>query len=103
MWELAKQTSGRPDDPSRVMLGLGAWWEPIASRVGEKRERPLQAMREHVEAIRQLFTMEEVTYQGEFVKLDRVRLDVVFGDLRPESLSVLERGRLDVFEDFVAL
>lgn len=88
MWELGKQVSGRPDDPSRVMLGLGAWWEPIAGRVGEKREKPLQAMREHVEAIRQLFTMEEVTYQGEFVKLDRVRLDVVFGDLRPRDIPI---------------
>ncbi len=88
MWELAKQTSGRPDDPSRVMLGLGAWWEPIAGRVGAKRERPLLAMREHVEAIRQLFTMEEVTYQGEFVKLDRVKLDVVFGDTRPRDIPI---------------
>lgn len=88
MWELAKQTSNRPDDPSRVMLGLGAWWEPIASRVGEKRERPLQAMREHVEAIRQLFTMQEVSYQGEFVKLDRVKLDVVFGDTRPRDIPI---------------
>ncbi len=90
MWELAKQTSaaGAANDPSRVMLGLGAWWEPIASRVGEKRERPLQAMREHVEAIRQLFTMEEVSYQGEFVKLDRVKLDVVFGDTRPRDIPI---------------
>ncbi len=88
MWELAKQTSGRPDDPSRVMLGLGAWWEPIAGRVGVKRERPLQAMREHVEAIRQLFTMEEVTYQGEFVKLDRVKLDVVFGNTGPRDIPI---------------
>jgi len=88
MWELGKQVSGDPDAPSRVMLGLGAWWEPIASRVGIKRERPLQAMREYVEAIRQLFTMEEVTYQGEFVKLDRVRLDVVFGDTRPRDIPI---------------
>jgi 5,10-methylenetetrahydromethanopterin reductase len=88
MWELGKQVSGRPDDASRVMLGLGAWWEPIASRVGEKRAKPLQAMREHVEAIRQLFSMEEVSYQGEFVKLDRVRLDVVFGDTRPRNIPI---------------
>lgn len=88
MWELAQQTSGDPDAPSRVMLGLGAWWEPIAGRVGVKRERPLQAMREHVEAIRRLFTMEEVTYQGEFVKLDRVRLDVVFADRRPRDIPL---------------
>jgi 5,10-methylenetetrahydromethanopterin reductase len=88
MWELGKQVSSRPNDPSRVMLGLGAWWEPIAGRVGVKRVRPLQAMREHVEAIRQLFTMEEVTYQGEFVKLDRVKLDVVFGDTRPRDIPI---------------
>ncbi len=88
MWELGKQVSGDPDAPSRVMLGLGAWWEPIASRVGEKREKPLKAMREYVEAIRALFSMQEVTYAGEFVKLDRVRLDVVFGDTRPRDIPI---------------
>ncbi len=84
MWELG----GRPDGHGRVMLGLGAWWEPIASRVGVKREKPLKAMREHVEAIRQLFTMEEVTYQGEFVHLDRIRLDVAFGDQSPRDIPI---------------
>ncbi|MGQ9904837.1 MAG: LLM class flavin-dependent oxidoreductase, partial [Anaerolineae bacterium] len=88
MWELGKQVSGDPDAPSRVMLGLGAWWEPIASRVGEKREKPLKAMREYVEAIRALFSMQEVTYAGEFVKLDRVKLDVVFGDTRPRDIPI---------------
>lgn len=85
MWELAGKTA---DGRSRVMLGLGAWWEPIAGRVGVKRERPLAAMREHVEAIRQLFTMEEVTYQGDFVKLDRVRLDVAYGDTSPRDIPL---------------
>lgn len=84
MWELAAKVDGR----GRVMLGLGAWWEPIASRVGVKRERPLKAMREHVEAIRQLFTMEEVTYEGEFVHLDRVKLDVAFGDTSPRDIPI---------------
>jgi 5,10-methylenetetrahydromethanopterin reductase len=88
MWELGKQISGQPDERSRVMLGIGAWWEPIAGRVGVKREKPLQAMREHVESMRQLFTMEEVTYKGEFVNLDRVRLDVVFGDTRPRDIPI---------------
>jgi 5,10-methylenetetrahydromethanopterin reductase len=63
LWELGGQVNGR----GRVMLGLGAWWEPIASRVGVNRVRPLKAMRENVETIRRLFTMEEVTYQGEYV------------------------------------
>jgi 5,10-methylenetetrahydromethanopterin reductase len=85
MWELAGLTA---DGQSRVMLGLGAWWEPIASRVGADRRKPLRAMREHVEAIRQLFTLEEVTYEGEFVKLDRVRLDVAYGDATPRDIPI---------------
>lgn len=85
MWELGGLTS---DGQSRVMLGLGAWWEPIASRVGVDRKRPLKAMRENVEAIRQLFTMEEVTYDGEFVKLDQVRLDVAFGEVSARDIPI---------------
>lgn len=84
MWELGGKVNGR----SRVMLGLGAWWEPIAGRVGVKREKPLKAMRENIESIRQLFTMEEVTYQGEFVNLDRVKLDVAFGDTSPCDIPI---------------
>ena len=85
MYELAGRTA---DGRSRVMLGLGAWWEPIASRVGADRRKPLQAMREHVEALRRLFTMEEVTYAGEFVRLDRVRLDVAYGDASPRDIPI---------------
>lgn len=84
MWELA----GKVDGKGRVMLGIGAWWEPIAGRVGVNRTKPLKAMREHVEAIRKLFSMEEVTYQGEFVNLDRVRLDVAFGDTSPRDIPL---------------
>ena len=85
MWELAGLTE---KGESRVMCGLGAWWEPIASRVGEDRRIPLKAMREHVEAIRALFTMEEVTYEGEIVQLDRIRLDVAYGDTGPRNIPI---------------
>jgi 5,10-methylenetetrahydromethanopterin reductase len=84
MWELGDKVDGR----GRVMLGLGAWWEPISRRVGVNRTKPLTAMREYVESIRKLFTMEEVTYQGEFVHLDRVRLDVAFGDTSPRDIPI---------------
>ena len=84
MWELA----GKVDGHGRVMLGIGAWWEPIATRVGVTRTKPLKAMREHIESIRQLFTMEEVTYKGEFVNLDRIRLDVAFGDTSPRDIPL---------------
>ncbi|MFP4394167.1 MAG: LLM class flavin-dependent oxidoreductase [Anaerolineales bacterium] len=85
MWELGGLG---PDGRGRVMLGLGAWWEPIASRVGVDRRKPLTAMREHIAALRQLFTMEEVTYEGQFVHLDRVRLDVAFGDTAPRDIPL---------------
>lgn len=84
MWELGGKVDGR----GRVMLGLGAWWEPIASRVGVNRHRSLTAMREYVEATRQLFTMEEVTYEGDFVQLDRVKLDVAFGDTSARDIPI---------------
>jgi 5,10-methylenetetrahydromethanopterin reductase len=85
MWELGGLT---PDGRSRVMLGLGAWWEPIASRVGADRRKPLTAMRENIEAIQALFTMEEVSYSGEFVNLDQVRLDVAYGNTSPREIPI---------------
>lgn len=84
MWELG----GKVDGQGRVLLGLGAWWEPIASRVGVQMSKPLKAMRENVEAIRQLLTMETVTYQGEFVNLENVSLDVVYGDTSPRDIPI---------------
>ena len=84
MWELG----GKVDGKGRVMLGLGAWWEPIASRVGVKMSRPLKAMRENIESIRQLLTMETITYQGEFVNLENVSLDVVYGDTSPRDIPI---------------
>ena len=85
MWELAGLT---PEGESRVMLGLGAWWEPIASRVGADRRLPLRAMRENIEAIRSLFTMQEISYEGEFVNLDKVKLDVAYGSTEPRNIPI---------------
>jgi 5,10-methylenetetrahydromethanopterin reductase len=45
-------------------------------------------MRENIESIRQLFTMEEVSYTGEFVNLDRVSLDVAYGDAGPRDIPI---------------
>ena len=74
--------------PGRIMLGLGAWWDPLARKVGITRTSPLQCMRETVEACRRLFTLDEVTYQGEFVHLDGVRIDVVHGDTGPRRIPI---------------
>ena len=84
MWELG----GKVDGEGRVLLGLGAWWEPIASRVGVQMSKPLKAMRENVEAIRLLLTMDTITYRGEFVNLENVSLDVVYGDTSPRDIPI---------------
>jgi 5,10-methylenetetrahydromethanopterin reductase len=74
--------------PGRVKLGLGAWWEPLASKVGVNRRRPLQAMRETVEAVRRLLAMERVSYHGDFVHLDDVEIDIVHGDRSPKHVPI---------------
>ncbi|WP_296604815.1 LLM class flavin-dependent oxidoreductase [Nocardioides sp.] len=74
--------------PGRVMLGLGAWWEPLATKVGVDRRKPLRAMRETVEATRRLLAMERVTYDGEFVHLDDVEIDIVHGDRSPKHVPI---------------
>ena len=45
-------------------------------------------MREYVESIRQLFTMEKVTYQGEFVNLEEAQLDIVHQDRSPRDIPI---------------
>ncbi len=74
--------------PGRVRLGLGAWWEPLAAKVGVDRRHPLQAMRETVEATRRLLAMERVTYHGDFVHLDDVEIDIVHGDRSPKQVPI---------------
>jgi 5,10-methylenetetrahydromethanopterin reductase len=74
--------------PGRVILGLGAWWEPLARKVGVHRHHPLQAMREVVTATRRLLAMERVTYHGDFVHLDDVEIDVVHGDRSPRRVPI---------------
>ena len=58
--------------PGRIKLGIGAWWDPLASKVGIRRRRPVETMRELVEVTRRLLNMERVTYHGEFVNVDDI-------------------------------
>jgi 5,10-methylenetetrahydromethanopterin reductase len=74
--------------PGRVILGIGAWWDPLASKVGVKRTRPLLAMRETVEVARRLLAMERVTYRGEFVDVDDIEIDIVHGDRSPKDVPI---------------
>ena len=74
--------------PGRMILGIGAWWDPLAARVGIERRRPLTAMREVVEACRALLADETVTYDGDFVHLDGVELDYVYQERRPKDVPI---------------
>jgi 5,10-methylenetetrahydromethanopterin reductase len=69
-------------------MGLGAWWEPLATKVGVDRRKPLRAMKEVVESARKLLAMERVTYHGEFVHLDDVEIDIVHGDRSPKHVPI---------------
>jgi 5,10-methylenetetrahydromethanopterin reductase len=74
--------------PGRILLGIGAWWDPLATKVGIRRTRPLEAMREYVDVLRRLLAMERVTYHGRFVDVDDIELDIVHGDRSPRSVPI---------------
>jgi 5,10-methylenetetrahydromethanopterin reductase len=74
--------------PDRIICGIGAWWDPLAQKVGINRDRPLLAMREVVTTVRALLNRERVTFQGEFVQLTDVELDVVHGRKEPRNVPI---------------
>ncbi len=74
--------------PGRIIAGLGAWWDPLAAKVGIDRSHPLAMMREVVAVLRALFNDENVTFQGEHVHLDGVELDYVYQDRRRKDIPI---------------
>jgi 5,10-methylenetetrahydromethanopterin reductase len=74
--------------PGRVILGIGAWWDPLAQKVGIDRSRPLKVMREIVTVVRGLLNNETVTYDGDYVHLDGVELDYVYQERAPKNVPI---------------
>jgi 5,10-methylenetetrahydromethanopterin reductase len=74
--------------PDRIICGIGAWWDPLASKVGINRTKPLLAMREVVNVVRDLLARKRVTFHGEFVHLTDVELDVVHGRKEPRNVPI---------------
>ncbi len=74
--------------PNRIMLGIGAWWDPLAKNVGIERTKPLLAMREHVTVVRDLLAMKNVTFHGEFVNVTGIELDIVHGRREPRNVPI---------------
>jgi len=73
---------------NRIICGIGAWWDPLAQKVGINRSKPLLAMRETVVTVRALLARQRVTFHGEFVNLDDIELDVVHGRKEPRNVPI---------------
>ena len=75
--------------PGRVILGIGAWWDPLAAKVGITRSRPITVMREIVESVRALLRCDgPVTYDGTYVHFDGVELDYVHAERTPKDIPI---------------
>ena len=74
--------------PGRMILGIGAWWDPLAAKVGINRTRPLGVMREVVTTVRALLADETATFDGDYVHLDGVELDYVYQERRPKDVPI---------------
>jgi 5,10-methylenetetrahydromethanopterin reductase len=74
--------------PGRVLFGIGAWWDPLARKVGIDRARPLTAMREIVHVCRALLHNETVSFEGVHVHLDGVELDYVHQPRRAKDVPI---------------
>lgn len=74
--------------PDRILCGIGAWWDPLAANVGVQRRKPLLAMRETIEVFRRLLRLENVTFEGEFHRVQGIELDVVHGRREPRNVPV---------------
>src|SRR5512133_3442337 len=72
----------------RIICGIGAWWDPLAQKVGINRTKPLLAMRETITVVRDLLARKRVTFHGEFVHLTDVELDVVHGRKEPRNVPI---------------
>ena len=69
--------------PGRIKLGLGAWWEPLASRNGLHTAKPRTAMKEIILALKDLLDGKSVTYKGEYVDVEDIKFDTPEDDDSP--------------------
>lgn len=65
--------------PGRSILGIGAYWDPLAYNQGIERKKPVKQLREYVEVFRRLMNLERFTYDGELVQVRDIALDLGTG------------------------
>jgi len=74
--------------PGRIILGIGAWWEPLATKLGTPLNRPLKTMREYVTVLQAFFRNEIVDFEGEFVQVRGARFDSMYRENRPIDMPI---------------
>ncbi len=75
--------------PDRTLLGIGAYWDPLAWKQGIDRQKPLTQMREYLEVTKRLLNLERVTYEGSLVQVRDLRLDLGYGASRqPKNVPI---------------
>ena len=82
--------------PGRIVPGVGHGVQDWMGQVGGRVASPMTLLREYAVALRSLLSGEEVTVQGRYVSLDRVRLDwpptppppLMLGGSGPKSLAL---------------
>jgi 5,10-methylenetetrahydromethanopterin reductase len=75
--------------PSRIICGIGTRCDPLASSLGIDRTKPLTAMKETVLVLRRLLNMERVTFKGEFIHVEDLALEVVYGCCDPRQVPIM--------------
>src|SRR6266540_656435 len=85
--------------PGRVLPGIGHGVQEWMGQMGVRPASPLTALEEVIDAVRRLLAGEEVSVDGRYVRLDRVKLDqppvtappVLAGVRGPKSLALAGR------------
>jgi len=74
--------------PGRINLGIGAWWEPLATKLGAPLNKPLKTMREYVTVLQAFFRNELVEFEGEFVQVRGARFDSMYRENKPVNIPI---------------
>ncbi|MFJ6564168.1 LLM class flavin-dependent oxidoreductase [Streptomyces sp. NPDC091412] len=74
--------------PGRAILGIGAWWEPLATKVGQPLRKPIASMREYITVLQSFFRNEVVSFEGEFVQMRDVRFDSMYRENKPVDIPI---------------
>lgn len=74
--------------PGRVILGIGAWWEPLATMLGAPLHRPVASMREYITVLQTFFRNELVEFAGDFVSVSGARFDSMYRPNVPVDIPI---------------